>query len=129
MEIKGTLKVVGETKSYGRNDFQKREIVVTTDEKFPQDILVEFVKDKCQILDNYAEGQEVVVGANLRGKEWESPKGEVKYFNSIVGWKINLQEGQQKPTQNPPVNNTPEPELPNEPNLPADEEEDDDLPF
>jgi single-stranded DNA-binding protein len=125
MEIKGTLKVVGDTKTYGGNGFQKREIVVTTDEKFPQDILVEFVKDKCQILDNYAEGQEVLVGINLRGREWESPQGEVKYFNSIVGWRIGLQEGEQKPTPQPYK----EPEYPNEPDLPIDDEEEDDLPF
>jgi len=125
MEIKGILKVVGETKSYGRNDFQKREIVVTTDEDYPQDILIEFVKDKCQILDNYAEGQQVLVGINLRGREWASPQGEVKYFNSIVGWKINLHEGQQKPTQKAHK----EPELPNEPDLPVDEDEEDDIPF
>jgi len=90
--------------------------------------LVEFVKDKCQILDNYAEGQQIVVGINLRGRSWESPQGEVKYFNSIVGWKINLQEGQQQPTQKAPPPYK-EPELPNEPDLPVDEDEEDDLPF
>lgn len=128
MELKGILKVVGETKTFGGNGFQKREIVVTTDEDYPQDILVEFVKDKCQILDNYAEGQQIVVGVNLRGREWTSPQGEVKYFNSIQGWKIGLQEGQQKPKQKAPQAYK-EPELPNEPDLPMDEDEDDGIPF
>lgn len=126
MEIQGIIKVVGETKSFGRNDFLKRELVITTTEEYPQTIMIEFVKDKCSILDNYAEGQEVKVGVNLRGREWVSPQGETKYFNSLQGWKIEALSGQ--PSQ--PANSKPKEELPNEPELPANEEdEDDDLPF
>lgn len=126
MEILGVLKVIGETKAYGRNDFLKREVVVTTQEQYPQDILVEFVQDKTHILDNYAEGQEVKIGINLRGREWTSPQGEVKYFNTIQGWKIDAIGSQ--PTRQSPQ---PKKELPNEPQLPIDEEEDEDdgMPF
>ena len=42
-------------------------------------------------MDPYQIGQDVRIGINLRGREWESPQGEVKYFNSIQGWKIETE--------------------------------------
>jgi hypothetical protein len=88
MEITGKIKMIGETQSFGTNGFQKREVVVTTTEQYPQHIMVEFVQDKCAILDGYAVGQDVTIGINLRGRDWTSPQGEVKYFNTIQGWRI-----------------------------------------
>ena len=87
MNIKGKIKVIGQTKTFG-SGFTKRDLVVTTQEKYPQDILVEFTKDNCETLSNFNIGDEVEVAINLRGREWTSPQGEVKYFNSIQGWKI-----------------------------------------
>ena len=49
---------------------------------------MEFVKDKCSLLDTYNTGDNIKVSINLRGREWTNDKGEVKYFNSIQGWKI-----------------------------------------
>lgn len=92
MEIEGTIKLIDETKTYGSNGFRKREMVITTQEQYPQDLLIEFVQDKTNLLDNYKEGQPVKVSINLRGREWTNPQGETKYFNSIQGWRIeNLQ--------------------------------------
>ena len=54
-------------------------------------------KDKCEMLDKYQVGQNVKVGINLRGREWTSPKGEVKYFNSIQGWRIDKVDGASAP--------------------------------
>jgi hypothetical protein len=90
MDLEGKIKVIGKTQSFGTNNFEKRDIVVTTEEQYPQHILVEFVKDKCALLDGYIEGQSVKVGINLRGREWVNPQGESKYFNAIQGWKIDL---------------------------------------
>jgi hypothetical protein len=68
--------------------FKKRELVVTTEEQYPQHIMVEFTQDKCDLLDSYQVGEPVKVSINLRGREWVSPQGETKYFNSIQGWRI-----------------------------------------
>ena len=57
MEVQGRIKMVGETQSFGGNGFRKREIVVTTEEQYPQHIMVEFVQDKCDLLNSYKEGQ------------------------------------------------------------------------
>jgi hypothetical protein len=45
-------------------------------------------QDKCDLLNNYNVGEDVKVSINLRGREWVSPQGETKYFNSIQGWRI-----------------------------------------
>ncbi len=88
MEVQGKIKVIGETQTFGSNGFQKREVVVTTEEQYPQSIMVEFVQDKTELLNSYAVGQNVKISINLRGREWTNPQGEVKYFNSIQGWRI-----------------------------------------
>ncbi|AWH73659.1 hypothetical protein DCS32_05660 [Dokdonia sp. Dokd-P16] len=88
MEVQGKVKMVGETQTFGSNGFRKRELVVTTEEQYPQHIMVEFVQDKTDLLNNYAVGQNVKVSINLRGREWVNPQGETKYFNSIQGWRI-----------------------------------------
>ncbi len=94
MEVQGKIKVIGETQTFGSNGFKKREVVITTEEQYPQSIMVEFVQDKCDLLNSYAIGQNVKIGVNLRGREWVNPQGETKYFNSIQGWRIeNLQAG------------------------------------
>ncbi len=124
MELEGKIKMIGDTKTFGNNGFRKREVVVTTEEQYPQHIMVEFVQDKCDLLNNYNLGQDVKISINLRGREWTNPQGETKYFNSIQGWRIeNLQASQ--PEGMPPV-------PPMEAFEPADnlnEEDHDDLPF
>ena len=89
MEITGKIKWIDEVKTYGSNGFRKREIVITTQEQYPQNIIIEFVQDKCELLDSYQIGQDVRIGINLRGREWVNPEGQTKYFNSIQGWRID----------------------------------------
>lgn len=98
MEVNGKIKVINPTQEVTAT-YKKRELVVTTNEQYPQHILIEFGQDKCNILDNYKVGQEVEVSINLRGREWVNPQGETKYFNSVQGWKINAVES--NPTSNP----------------------------
>ncbi len=91
MEVTGKIKVINEVQQVSAT-FKKRELVVTTDEQYPQHILIEFNQDKCDLLNNYAIGQEVKVDINLRGREWINPQGEAKYFNQIQGWRISNTE-------------------------------------
>ncbi len=88
MVVQGNIKSISQTETFGNNGFQKREVIVTTNEQYPQTLPIEFVQDKTSLLDNFSEGQSVKVSINLRGREWTSPQGEVKYFVSIQGWKI-----------------------------------------
>ena len=124
MEVLGKIKWLDETKSYGSNGFRKREVVITTEEQYPQHILIEFVQDKCDLLNSFNVGQPVKIGINLRGREWVNPQGETKYFNSLQGWRI---EGQATATS------TEMPPMPPASSFEAsdknDKEVEDDLPF
>ena len=92
MNISGKVKLINETKEYGSNGFRKREIVLTTQEQYPQNILVEFIQDRTNLLDAFNVGDLVKIDINLRGREWTNDKGEIKYFNSIQGWRIEKVE-------------------------------------
>jgi len=88
MEITGKIRKIDEAKTFGASGFRKREMVITTDEQYPQMLMVEFTQDKCELLNNYNVGEDVKISINLRGREWINPEGEAKYFNSIQGWRI-----------------------------------------
>jgi len=102
MEVIGKIKWIDEIKTYGNNGFRKREVVVTTEEQYPQHILIEFIQDKCDLLNVYQVGQSVKIGINLRGKEWVNPQGETKYFNSVQGWRIDTVDAA-PPSEMPPM--------------------------
>ena len=124
MEIQGKIKMIDETKTYGSNGFRKREMVITTEEQYPQHIMVEFVQDKTDLLNNFQAGQTVKISINLRGREWVNPEGETKYFNSIQGWRIeNLDTAASQDM--PPI----PPADAFEPATDFNEEDHDDLPF
>lgn len=125
MEVQGKIKLINQEQTFGSNGFRKRELVVTTDEQYPQSIMIEFVQDKCDLLNKHTVGQDVKVSINLRGREWTNPQGEVKYFNSIQGWRIESLQSEAPNANIPPV-------PPMDAFEPADnlnEEDHDDLPF
>ncbi|MBF8149083.1 DUF3127 domain-containing protein [Winogradskyella sp. F6397] len=95
MDLIGKIKILNGTQILGDNGFRKREVVITTEEQYPQHILVEFIQDKCDLLDRFVVGQEVKIDLNLRGREWVNPEGVTKYFNAIQGWRIELIKSQE----------------------------------
>lgn len=128
MEVKGTIRHIGEMVSVTAS-FQKRELVVTTEEQYPQHILINFTQDKCDLLNNYQIRQEVNVSINLRGREWVNPQGETKYFNDIQGWRIASVQPTYTSTPTAPGNtqNLPKNQAPAQQSF--EEEPEDDLPF
>ncbi|MBC3758208.1 DUF3127 domain-containing protein [Hyunsoonleella sp. SJ7] len=125
MEVQGRIKMIGDTQTFGSNGFRKREVVVTTEEQYPQHILVEFVQDKTDLLNNYQVGQQVKININLRGREWVNPQGETKYFNSVQGWRIEALQPVASGENMPPV----PPADAFEPAGDLSEDDHDDLPF
>ena len=95
-------------------------MVVTTNEQYPQMIMIEFVQDKCDLLDAYQVGQDVKISINLRGREWINPDGVAKYFNSVQGWRI-----ENAAADGAGSDQTPPPFVPDE----VASDESDDLPF
>ena len=84
MEVTGKIKVIGETQVVGSaGTFKKRTLVVSTDEQYVQHIPIDFVQDKCDVLDKYKIGDRVKVSINIRGNEYND-----KYYCSLNGWRI-----------------------------------------
>lgn len=93
MQVTGKIFKLFDTQNVSEK-FKKREFVLEYAENpmYPQYVLFQATQDKCAILDNYQTGQNVVVDFNLRGREWISPQGEKKYFNTLECWRINPAE-------------------------------------
>jgi hypothetical protein len=131
MEVSGKVKAVFPTKDVSAS-FRKRELVVTTEEQYPQHIIIEFTQDRCDLLNGVQAGEDVVVSINLRGREWVSPQGETKYFNTIQGWRIERKQAA-APSGAPMGAGAPAtagmPPMPPMPDNLPDEKDDDDLPF
>lgn len=127
MELQGTIKKISDIQTFA-SGFQKREMVILTEEQYPQPINVEFLQDKADLLNAYKEGDKVKVSINIRGREWTSPQGDVKYFNSITGWRLEKVEGA---NFNEPVEARPQQSgsASSENKTDVFAEEDDDLPF
>jgi hypothetical protein len=87
MQITGTIKRITPTVVVSEK-FRKREVVVVTNEQYPQELGVQFTQNKCEMLENYAAGQEVVIDINLRGRDYTNRNGEVVNATNIEGWKI-----------------------------------------
>lgn len=94
MEVTGKIKYLNLNQKISES-YTKSEVAITTDEAYPQHILVEFGGQKSDLLDNYKVGENVKVSINLRGREWVNPQGETRYFNSIQGWRIERLQSQQ----------------------------------
>ena len=126
-KLTGTVKVIKDTVQVTKK-FAKREFVINdASSMYPQDILFQSVQDKCSMLDGYTEGDNVEVSFNLRGREWTSPQGEVKYFNTLDAWRIE-KVGQGMPQGGPSdMNLNPVPA--SAPSASTEAAEDDDLPF
>ena len=128
MELQGTVKKIGETQTFA-SGFQKRELVLLTEEQYPQPIQIDFLSDKIDLLNDVSEGESVKIGINIRGREWKNPQGEVKYFNSITGWRIEKVSGENTNTEAPQPNTFETPAPITNDNPFGDEQDDQDLPF
>jgi len=89
IETTGKLHTIFETKQVSER-FTKREFVIelADNPKYPQVVLFQLTGDRCSQLDGMRVGDEVRIEFSLRGREWRSPSGELKYFNSLDVWKI-----------------------------------------
>lgn len=87
MEISGKIKKFLETQTFA-SGFRKRELVIITDDIYPQHILVEFLQEKINLLDGLKIHDYIKIYINIRGREWMNSKGIIKHFNYIQGWRI-----------------------------------------
>ncbi len=88
MKVTGRIHYVGAMRKVS-DKFKSKDVVLLTDEKYPQYITIQFTQEKTELISQNNIGEQVEVSINLRGREWKSPTGEIKYFNTIEGWQIN----------------------------------------
>lgn len=88
MDLTGTVVKIYAKKQIS-DKFALREFILKTNDEYPQELIMQVTQQRCELLDNIIEGEEIQVFINLRGRSWTNPQGEIKYFNSIECWKIS----------------------------------------
>jgi hypothetical protein len=89
-EVIGSIIHIGNTEVVGSaGTFKKRLLVVKTNEQYAQEVPIDFVQDKCDVLDKYAIGQNVKVGINIRGNSYNG-----KWYCSLNGWRIDKESAE-----------------------------------
>jgi hypothetical protein len=75
--------------------FQTREFVILVESQYPQHIKFQLVQDRCEIIDQFAEGTDLKVYFDLRGREWQG-----KYFTNLQAWRVEAvgAESKSKPS-------------------------------
>ncbi len=97
-EVQGEIHSLGETTSYGQNGFTKREFVIKLtgegeNPDYPNYVALELIKDKCELMDQYNQGDEVIAHFNLSGRLWSAPGKPEKCFTSLQAWRVERATG------------------------------------
>ena len=81
-QIRGTVHLLDDTKTYGQNGFRKRLIVIEQDNgRFTNYIPLEFIQDLCDTVDEVNVGDELEISYRLSDRKWQrDASSEVKYF-------------------------------------------------
>ena len=89
MKVTGTIKLINAEQVISEK-FRKREFVITTEDKYPQDILFQLTQNNTDLIDTIRVGEKVEVSYNLRGKEYNG-----RYYVSLDAWQVSVQQGTQ----------------------------------
>lgn len=123
LELTGTLVKFYETKSFP-SGFSIQEFVVRTDERYPQEILVQAAKEKIDMLKNFKENDVVKVKFNLRGREYNG-----RHFVSLDMWAMDIAAAGNTSASNPSTMNSAAPASAPVMNSNPTDADGDDLPF
>jgi hypothetical protein len=93
-EIQGQIHSIGATTEYGNNGFTKREFVIKLtgegeNERYPNHVALELIKDKCSLMDTYSIGDEITAQFNFSGRLWSGNDKPEKCFTSLQAWKVD----------------------------------------
>ena len=110
-EINGKLHAIFDVNQVTER-FRKREFVIelADNPRYPQYVQFQLTGDRADNLEGFSVGDEVKVEFSLRGREWQSPQGDTKYFNSLDVWVIERVGA--SPSQDPYTEEPPTPEGP-----------------
>ena len=114
MNIQGKLIEIFDTVQITET-FKKREFIIQDNKnpEYPEFVKVELIQEKVSLLDNLNVGDEINVLINIKGRKWEDKEGNIKYFNSIQGWKIETEnEGINQENSEDEINQDSDEDLP-----------------
>ena len=103
--IKGSIKIIEDVKEYGSNGFTKRQFVIKTDEKYPQEVKLELYKDDCSLLDSYEQGESVEATFNIKGNEYKG-----NYYVNLQAWKLKSLESSSESSESSAENTSDSPQ-------------------
>lgn len=96
-ELIGKIEKIGDRQDFP-SGFYKRELILKTEENYPETLCVEFLKEKGDKVDGLAPGQRVKVQADIRGREHNG-----RYYTSLIGWKVDVLKSVEQPSQPEPA--------------------------
>ncbi len=104
LQTSGRLHFVFDTQQVTER-FRKREFVVelTDNPRYPQFVLFQLTGDRCESIEGFQVGEQVQIDFSLRGREWKSPKGETRFFNSLDVWTVERAGGASAGPDEPPL--------------------------
>jgi len=123
-ETQGIIHSIGATAEFGSNGFTKREFVIKVtgegeNPTYPNYAAFELIKDKCALMDEYKQGEEIKVQFNITGRLWSGNGKPEKCFTTLQAWKVDSLKGSATPSHSAPASN----------NFASNNFIDDDVPF
>ncbi|RMD72725.1 MAG: DUF3127 domain-containing protein [Bacteroidetes bacterium] len=102
--------------------FQAREFVLLVEDgPYPQYVKFQLTQERCNLIDQYEEGDLIKVHFDLRGREWQG-----KFFTNLNAWRIESAQSDAPATPDAPPA---EGDFPTAADEPADTGDFEDLPF
>lgn len=92
MKAKGVIYKIDEVQQISEK-FKKRDFVleIKNNEAYVQKVMFTLILDKVDAINSCSVGDSVEVDFNLQGKEWTSPDGTVRFFNTLSVSEITKQ--------------------------------------
>lgn len=88
MKFFGNIHSISDVKVVGEKKFEFREMVVTSNEQYPQSCIFQFGGEKHKLLEGLSPGQAVEIDYNLNGRLYTNKEGAEACINTLAGWKI-----------------------------------------
>lgn len=96
-ETEGVIHKIFDTENK-TDSFKAREFVIKQEGNYPQFIKFQLTQDRCDLVENYKEGDKVKVSFDLRGREWNE-----KYFTNLNAWRVEAVAQEQVAATGPPT--------------------------
>ncbi len=91
-ELQGKIEVIFDTQQV-TDRFKKREFVVAfQDGTYTEQIKMQLTQERCDLMDEFNEGDEVKVMFNLKGRAY-TKDGKTSYFTNLDAWRVSAAGG------------------------------------